>query len=397
MLNLGVLNMAFGPRIIVAGLLAASMATTFAAAQNAETQGITDKEIRIGFFGPFGGPAYLYGKISMNGADAVFDKVNSAGGVHGRKLVLVREDDGCKAELAIGAVKKLAYEDKVFAMMGGACSNSTLAARPEIEKSGVPFILNSATADGITDPPAVNIYTTQTTGSIESRAQLDYAISHSAKKIALAVMKDAWGMSRYTPFMKYLDEKKLQLVENVELAGDAVDATPQALKLKASDADAVILILYPKPAAVMMRDALKLGYNPTWIGQSTISDLKAFGGQVAIPGALDHFVTISSTRFDPTNPQLKDWDERIKRLFPNDELSPFNFYGLGSALVLVEVLNRAGPDLTRTKFLNELGALKDFRSEAYFGPITCNAPTNHQCNQHPGWFAWKNDSLVEVH
>jgi branched-chain amino acid transport system substrate-binding protein len=388
--------MAFKVQALAAGLLVATTVTSIAVAQNADTQGVTDKEIKIGFFGPFGGPAYLYGKISMNGAEAVFDKVNSAGGIHGRKLVLIREDDGCKAEQAIGAVKKLAYEEKVFAMMGGACSNSTVAARPEIEKSGVPFILNSATADGITDPPAANIFTTQTTGSVESRAQLDYALSHGAKKIALAVMKDAWGMSRYTPFMKYLEEKKVQLVENVELAGDAVDATPQALKLKASGADAVILILYPKPAAVMMRDSLKLGYNPTWIGQSTISDLKAFGGQVGMPTALDHFVTISSTRFDPSNPQLKEWEDRVKKLFPNDELSPFNFYGLGSALVLVEVLNRVGPNPTRSKFLDELGKLKNFKSEAYFGPITCNAPANHQCNQHPGWFAWKNNSLVEV-
>ena len=280
--------------------------------------------------------------------------------------------------------------------MGGACSNSTIAARPEIEKSELPFLLNSATADGITDPPAKNIFTVQTTGSVESRAQLDYALSKGAKKIALVVMKDAWGMSRYTPFMKYVEEKKITLVENVELAGDAVDATPQALKLRASGADAVIVMLYPKPAAVMMRDSLKLGYNPMWIGQSTISDLKAFGGQVGLPGAMDNFVTISSTRFDASDPQLKAWDDRIKKLFPNDELSPFNFYGLGSAQVLAEVLERVGPQPTRTKFLAELGKLKNFKSEAYFGPITCDAPANHQCNQNPGWFAWKNDKLVEV-
>lgn len=381
------------------GLAAACLllaTTTVVSAQTAETQGITDKEIKIGMFGPFGGPAYLFGKISMNGAEAVFDKINEKGGIHGRKLVLVREDDGCRAEGAIGAVKKLAYETKVFALMGGACSNSTIAARPEIEKSELPFLLNSATADGITDPPAKNIFTVQTTGSVESRAQLDYALSKGAKKIALVVMKDAWGMSRYTPFMKYVEEKKITLVENVELAGDAVDATPQALKLRASGADAVIVMLYPKPAAVMMRDSLKLGYNPMWIGQSTISDLKAFGGQVGLPGAMDNFVTISSTRFDASDPQLKAWDDRIKKLFPNDELSPFNFYGLGSAQVLAEVLERVGPQPTRAKFLAELGKLKNFKSEAYFGPITCDAPANHQCNQNPGWFAWKNDKLVEV-
>src|ERR1700761_3043701 len=148
-----VMKTRFGIAVCFFGLATA----TLALAQSVETQGVTDKEVLIGQMGPFGGPAYLYGKISMNGAEAVFDQVNETGGIAGRKLVLVREDDGCKAEGAIGAVKKLAYETKVFAIMGGACSNSTLAARPEIEKSGIPFIVNSASADSITDPPASNI------------------------------------------------------------------------------------------------------------------------------------------------------------------------------------------------------------------------------------------------
>ena len=374
------------------GLTAGSAAL----AQSTETQGVTDKEIFIGQMGPFAGPAYLYGKISMNGAEAVFDKINEAGGINGRKLVLVREDDGCKAEGAIGAVKKLAYETKVFAAMGGACSNSTIAARPEIEKSGMPFIVNSASADNITDPPAANIFSVQPTGSVESHAQLDFAIAKGAKKIALAEMKDAWGMARYEPMLKYLKSKNVTLVADVEIANDTVDATPQALKLKASGADLVILILYPKPASVLLRDSLKLGYNPTWLGPGTISDLKTFGEQVGLPGALDNFITISSTRFDPNDPKLKEWNSRIKKLFPNDELSPYNIYGLGSALVVAEVLKRVGPQVTRAKFLQELGKLDNFRAESYFGPIACHAPTNHQCNQKPGWAVWKDGKMVEL-
>src|ERR1700722_15553887 len=101
-----------------------------------ETQGITATEIKIGAFGPFGGPAYLFGKTAMNGIDVVFDSVNAHGGVYGRKLILIREDDNCRAEGAISAVKKLVYDVKVFGLLGGACSNSTLAVRAQIETSG---------------------------------------------------------------------------------------------------------------------------------------------------------------------------------------------------------------------------------------------------------------------
>ena len=117
-----------------------------------QTQGISDNEIRIGAFGPFGGPVYLYGKLVMNGVEAVFDMVNESGGVHGRKLTLVREDDNCKPEGSIAAVKKLAYSEKVFAIVGGACSNATLASVPELVKSGIPMVINSAVADAISTP-----------------------------------------------------------------------------------------------------------------------------------------------------------------------------------------------------------------------------------------------------
>ena len=367
-----------------------------AMAQEGETTGLTSTEIKIGMFGPVTGPAYLYGKIAMNGAEAVFDQINAAGGIEGRKLILIREDDACKPEAAISAAKKLIHETKVFAIIGSSCSNSTLASRPEIEKSGIPFIQDAATADGVTIPVAKNIFTTQVTSTIESRAQIDYVLKKGFKKVALVAMKDAWGMARYDPFMKYAAEKKLTLVENVELQGDAVDATPQALKLRASGADAVILILYPKPAAIMMRDALKLGFNPGWVGQSTIADLKAFEGQVGVPGAMNNFVTISSTRFDPSDPKIAAWNDRIKKLFPNDELSPFNFYGVGSAQVLAEALKRVGKDLTRSKLNDAIEGITDFRSEAFFGPITCSRAANHQCNQQPGWFTMKEGKLVEA-
>lgn len=361
-----------------------------------QEQGVSDTEVKVGAFGPFAGPAYLYGKIAMNGIQVVFDKVNEEGGVHGRKLVLVREDDGCKAEGAISAVKKLTSDTKVFGLIGGACSNSTLAVRSEIEQSGIPFIVNSATADAITDPVATNIYTSQVTASVESRAQLDYALKRGSQKIAVVAMKDAWGTSRYEPFMKYVEEKGVKLVANVELPPDASDATAQALQLSSAGADAVVLILYPKPAAVIVRDALKVGLTPLWIGQTTINDLKAFDAQVGIPGALDSFVTITSTKFDGSDPAIAAWNERLSKTFPMDELSPFTMYGLGSAQVFVQALKDAGPDLTREKFLTALGSLKDFQSDAFFGPITCSHPQSHQCNQTPGFFAWKDGQLVTL-
>ena len=87
-------------------------------------------------------------------------------------------------------MKKLVSVEKVFALLGGACSNSTLAVWPEIEKSDVPFILNSATSDAITDPVIKNIYTSQVTATVESKAQLDYALRLDPQLFTWAAVDD---------------------------------------------------------------------------------------------------------------------------------------------------------------------------------------------------------------
>src|SRR6185437_15571792 len=127
----------------------------------------------------------LYGKLPMNGIEVVFDQVNAAGGVNGRKLELVREDDRCDPAAAIGAVKKLIFEDKVFAIIGGGCSNATFAAREALDEAKIPVVVMASVHDGITTPVSPTIFSAALTSTIESEAQLQYALSQKAKRIAV--------------------------------------------------------------------------------------------------------------------------------------------------------------------------------------------------------------------
>jgi branched-chain amino acid transport system substrate-binding protein len=365
--------------------LAVAMLLAVPAPGTGAEQGVTKDEVKIGAFGPLSGPVYMYGRLTMNGLEALLEKVNQQGGVHGRKLKLIREDDDCKPERSIAAVRKLIYEHKVFLINGGACSNSTLAAKPEVVKAGIPMVVNSAVADGISTPPSPSIYTTQLTATIESRAQVKYALEQKAKKLAVVAQHDAWGRARYDPMLTALKDQSIKAVADEEMTVDQNDGTAQALRLMQSGADAVLLVVYPKLAAVLIRDSLKLGYKPLWIGQTAIQDLPQLQEQVGIPGALDRFVSISTIPGHPDDPEMAEWRERIKALFPSDALSVFNLMGIGSGMVVVEALRRAGPDLTREKFLKAMGTIKNFKTGMYPGPITCNPPTSHQCNQSVAW------------
>ncbi len=365
---------------------AAAIVAAVTAPASAQQPGVTADSIKIGSFGALTGPGYLYGKLPMNGVEVVFDEVNAAGGIHGRKLQLVREDDRCDPAAAIAAVQKLVHQDQVFALIGGGCSNATLAARESIETAKIPTVIFASVHDGITTPPAPTIFSTALTAAIESQAQVAFAQQQGAKRIAMISMRDAWGRSRYTALMDTLKAKGVTLVADEELSPDANDATAQVLRLKAANADAVLLVLYPKPAAVFLRDSQKLAFKPLNVGQSGIADPVAFEEQVGVPGATATFRTISQVKYTPEDPAMDKWRKAIETKFPGDRLSVYNLFGIGSAQVLVEALKRAGPELTREKFIAALASIKDFKTDTHPGPVTCSE-TDHRCHKSPAWLA----------
>ncbi|GGG19544.1 branched-chain amino acid-binding protein [Caldovatus sediminis] len=365
-----------------AALAGALLAPALAAAQSAP--GVTADTLRIGSFGALTGPGYLYGRLVMNGVEAVFDQVNARGGVHGRRLVLVREDDRCEPGAAIAATRKLIHQEQVFALIGGGCSNATIAARAEIEQSGIPFLVFASVHDGITMPRARNIFSTALTSTIESQAQLAYALEQGARRIAVVSMRDAWGRARYQPLMEEFRRRGVSPVADEEITPDANDATPQVLRLRQANADAVIMLLYPKPGAVFLRDAARFGYRPLAIGQSGIADPAAFEEQVGVPGATARFVTISMVRYTPDMPEVAPWRDAIQAKYPGDRLSVFNLFGVGAAQVLVEALRRAGPEPTRERLIEALNGIRDFPTDAFGGGITCT-PEDGRCNKTVVW------------
>src|SRR5262245_25510988 len=365
------------------------------AAAAAQAPGVTADTIKIGGFGPLTGSNYLFGKLVMNGAEVAYNEVNKAGGINGRKVVLVREDDRCDPATAIAAVKKLIHQDQVFMIHGGGCSNASIAARPEIEQAKVPWVVFAAVADEVTAPTSPYIFSTALTASLESYAQLDFALSRGAKKIAIVSQRDAWGRARYGPLLEACKKKGMTPAADEEMTGDANDGTPQVLRLRQSGADAVVMLLYPKPAAIFVRDAQKVGYKPILIGQSALSDPLAFREQVGVPGALDRFFTVNQMRYTPDDSQMDKWRGLVQQYFPGDRLSVYNLFGIASAQVVVEVLKRSGRDLSREKVLDELAKLKGFETGLHPGPVTCS-DTDHQCHKTPAWIQLTGDKIQFV-
>ena len=346
--------------------------------------GVTDDTVKIGSFGALTGPYYIYGKVIMDGAQLVYNEINEAGGIHGRKIEYVREDDRCDPATGIAAARKLIHQHEVFMLHAGGCSNAAIAARPDIDKAQVPWVVMASIGEPIYDPISKYIYTPQMTASIESLAQVDHAVTLGKKRIGVISMQDAWGRSRHKPLIERLKHHGIEPVADVEIVDTANDATAQVLKLRQADPDAIMLVLYARSAAMYLRDAHKLGFKPYTVGTSAVGDLLKLAEQVGIPEAVGNTVSISHVKFVPGDPEMDKWKALLQKHFPGDEFLVSHLIGIGSGSVVAEILRRVGRDLTRERYLEELSKLKDYQSPVHAGPITCT-DTDHRCNKLPGW------------
>jgi branched-chain amino acid transport system substrate-binding protein len=379
-------KLCMGAMVVAGGLLFQNPAV-------AAEVGVTDNEILIGALGVLTGPLYHNGKTIYDGVESVYNEVNAAGGIHGRKLRYVREDDACKPDQAVPATKKLIHEHKVFMIHGGGCSNASLAAMPDIVAAKIPWVITASTAPQLTDPVNPMIFTTMLAGWMETEGQLQRAIDLGAKKIAIVKQKDAWADSRYAPLLQSLKSRNLTAVADEDLSPDPSDATAVALKLRASGADAVIAVLFPKAATILMRDMYKIGFRPIVVGGSAISDLKAMEQSIGIPGSLDKFEALAPTKH-PDDPSVAKWKEVVKKHYPSDTFMTWHLFGIASGEFVVAALKKAGRDLTRESLAKALSDLT-VETPAYPGPISCK-PDNHQCYRSMAWFSLRGPEMKQV-
>jgi branched-chain amino acid transport system substrate-binding protein len=326
---------------------------------SAET-GVTDSTITIGTFGAFTGPAAAYAK-TWYGVEAYYNEINAKGGINGRKIKLVKEDDVCDPGKGMAAVKKLIAQGDVFLIHGGLCSNVAIAARPEIEKSGIPWMVLASASTPISTPFAKNIFSPVATTDTVAEYMVDFAMTKPGiKKIAFISHSDDWGQSNRKPALAHMKAKhKAEPILDLSMEKGSTDATPQVLRLRESGADAVLALLYPTEIAIFLRDARKLGLNVPMLATQGVS-LELTRQRVPDPAATDNLYVFYPLAHPVDSPQMAHWVKTVNRYFPNEKVETFTLFGLGGATAVVKALEAAGPNLTRARFMAELEKLRDF-------------------------------------
>ncbi len=359
------LGMAFAALSILGG----------AATAQAQEPGLTATSIKIGMFAPLSGPTMAYGFDVANAAKMYFDKINKEGGIHGRKIEVVLEDDRCAANDLVAAVKKLVEQDQVFLLNGGSCSAAVVAAKDYVVRSKIPLVMLNASGDGALYPPTDYIFGAFSISQYAvGGAMVEFAAKNlGAKKIAYINHDDAYGAWNLEGSKVDAEINKVEL--NVESVSPTInDVTATFLKLRAANPDAIAIVTYARPAALLIKKAYEMGFNkPIILSVTGTASLAQMVENVGGKDALKNFYIQDVLADLPGGPKIKWVYDMYKAAYPElaakpDHPQTYMPYGIPSAMAVVNALKAAGPNLTREKFLEEMKKL-NFESGVMAGPV----------------------------
>ena len=234
-------------------------------------------EIKIGVAEALTGNAAQYGVPIRKGFELAVGEINGAGGINGKRIELVIEDEQGKKEEAINVFKKLIFQDKVLMLFGPTLSNSAQASDPVAQANKVVVFGTSNTADGITSIGNYVFRSSVTEADIVPVTLKVAAQKNGLKKVAVLYGNDdAFTKSGYDNFRKALEAAKIPVTTTESFAKGDVDFKPQLTKIKASTPDAVVLVALVAEGSSIMVQARQLGIALPFLTGNGMNSPKIF-------------------------------------------------------------------------------------------------------------------------
>jgi branched-chain amino acid transport system substrate-binding protein len=280
--------------------------------------------IKIGVIQPLTGAFAASGTYVANGARIAADEINAGGGVLGRKIELVIEDNKSNPTEAASVAEKLIVRDKVPVLMGAWGSSLTLAVMPKLMEYQVPMLVETSSSDKITTIGNPFVFRISPPSSIEATGFAKVIDQLKIGKADFLVVNNDWGLGTAEQFGRMLKAHniKVGLVEN--MTQNAQDMSAQLAKIKASDADTLIVTTAVEQLTLIFKQAAALGLKRRIIttGGSQEPDQLIEQAGAAVNGS-SHIAF-----FAPWNPDLSADPARARSFIAEWKRRAYPFAGL---------------------------------------------------------------------
>lgn len=340
------------------------IAASAAHAQKAYGPGVTDTEIKIGNIMPYSGPVSALGTYGKTEA-AYFNKLNSEGGINGRKINFISYDDAYSPPKAVEQARKLVESDEVLLIFGAMGTASNSAIRNYMNAKKVPQLFLTSGASKFSDPTKFPwTMRWQPSSLTEARIYAGYILrNYPGKTIGVLYQNDDFGKDYVTGLREGLGDQanKLIIVETpYDTSAPTIDS--QIVHMMSINPDIFVDISTPKFAAQVIKKLGELKWTPTHILASSGTSI----GGVMKPAGFENAQGIISAAYlkEPNDaqwrgdPGMQEWRAFMTKWYPEGDQSDLStIAGYGHAKALEQVLRQCGDNLTRENVMKQAANL----------------------------------------
>ena len=334
--------------------------------------GVSDSEILIGSSAAIGGHASFLGTQTLHGSMAYINYVNENGGVHGRQIKVISYDDGYEPFKTVANTQTLINTDKVFALFDYVGTPTSVKIIDIVHNSKVPLIGLFTGAENLRVPFRPYIFNVRDSYYAEAEGAVAYFVDDlGLEDIAVFYQDDAFGLAVLSGAQLALERRGMETIATATYARGTMDVEEAIDVIKASEAEAVIMVGTYDPLAKFIVLSHQAEYNTLFHAVSFVRS-EDFGNQLNEDIEKHHtdegfnieehnkniIVTqVVPSPFSEEYETVREYNELVAKYYPNDEPNYVALEGFVNAKVLVEALENAGPDLTREKFIEALESI----------------------------------------
>jgi branched-chain amino acid transport system substrate-binding protein len=353
---------------ICLSLAAALMASTAVYAQD---PGVTDTEIKIGDVNIMTGPASFIGRAVAVGSKVAAAEINEAGGVNGRKITIVTEDDGYVPARSFQALTKLIEVDGIFALNGTSGTANVLAMMPLIEENNLPTVVTTAPNELVYQPVRPSVFTVGASYSDAFYGQLKYIHENLAPKDAvygLIRQDDDFGGAIEHGYDRAIKEFGAKDGIRLRFKKGAANFAAEVAQMKQAGVNVLANGGIIAGAANILGEARKLSMD-LQVAAVWSEDMPP-SVNLSAPAGYDYLV---ADYVALSGPAIDAFIEKAKKYATPEEVAAINRYtyvtyvGLSA---MAEAMKQCGKELTRACTIEKLKGLRNFDTQGVSAPIS---------------------------
>jgi len=343
-------------------------------AARAADPGVTDTEVEVGDVNIMTGPAAFVGKGFSLGSKIAAAEINAAGGINGRKLVVITEDDGYIPSRSFQALTKLIEVDHIFALNGTSGTANVMAMMPLITDNNLPTVVTEAPASLVYNPVRPSVFTFGANYADAFYAQLKYIHDHGAKDGAWGIIRqdDDFGKEVEQGFDRASKEFGAKMGPALRFKKGTSNFSAELAQMKEAGVTVLANGGIFAGAANILAEARKLDMDIQSAG--VWSEGIPASARLSAPAGYDFMVADYVSLVGPANDKFK---AMAKQFVSDDELANISRYTYVSYIglkTLAHAMSLCGKDLTRACTIEKLRGLKDFDTGGLSAPVSFDNP-----------------------